>query len=386
MDVDVAEAVRKLRPALSERAAAVDADGSIPEQSMTELIEAGVFRMLRPKWSGGLESDPTQFYDVVRSISASCGSTGWVAAFLGVSNWHVALFDERAQRDVWAERPDTLICSSYAPVGRLVPVEGGYELTGHWRFASGCSHATWALLGGALVAENGQPVDIVTALIPLSDTRAAERWDAVGLRGTGSHGLHADRVFVPDYRALRNYDVVLRHSAGQKINSGPLYRMPYGTMYSTAVSAPILGVAEGCLETFVARMRGDNRLSFGSGNPAAPQRAAVGRASSEIDAAVLQLHRNLRDLYECARRREEIPMELRLRARRDQALGSDRAVRSVDSIFAAAGGMSLHRGNPIERAWRDVHTGSVHAANDVAAALELYGQGAFGLPVDDMLV
>lgn len=386
MNGDVAEAVHSLLDGFAERASKVDVAGELPAQTLHELAEAGVFRMLQPKWCGGLEVDPVRYYEVIRSVAGACGSTGWVASLLGTSAWHLALFDEHAQRDVWAERPGSLVCSSYAPVGRLVPVQGGYELSGHWRFTSGSTHASWALLAGTVVADDGQPVDIVTALVPSADYRVENVWDVVGLRGTGSNDLHVDRVFVPAHRTLRNYDVALRRGPGQKLNPGPLYRMPFGAMFSCAVTAPVIGLAEGCLETFLARMRDRNRLSFGGGGLTTDKQIAVARAGSEIDAAVLQLTHNIGDLYDCARRREDVPIELRLRTRRDQACGTERAVRAIDLVFAAAGGMSLRRGNPIERAWRDAHTSSIHAANDVGPALALYGRGAFGLPVDDTML
>jgi 3-hydroxy-9,10-secoandrosta-1,3,5(10)-triene-9,17-dione monooxygenase len=79
-------------------------------------------------------------------------------------------------------------------------------------------------------------------------------------------------------------------------------------------------------------------------------------------------------------------MELRLRTRRDQVLGTERALRAIDLLFKTAGGNSLHRGNPIERAWRDAHAGSVHVANDVERALAGYGRHRLGLPVQDSLV
>ncbi|MFB7556806.1 hypothetical protein [Streptomyces brevispora] len=55
-------------------------------------------------------------------------------------------------------------------------------------------------------------------------------------------------------------------------------------------------------------------------------------------------------------------------------------------LFKTAGGNALRRGNPVERAWRDAHAGSVHVANDVERALAMYGRGAFGLTVEDNLV
>jgi 3-hydroxy-9,10-secoandrosta-1,3,5(10)-triene-9,17-dione monooxygenase len=79
-------------------------------------------------------------------------------------------------------------------------------------------------------------------------------------------------------------------------------------------------------------------------------------------------------------------MELRLRTRRDQVRATERALTAVDLLFKTAGGNSLRRGNPIERAWRDVHAGSVHVANDAERTLALYGKGAFGLTVEDNLV
>ncbi len=83
---------------------------------------------------------------------------------------------------------------------------------------------------------------------------------------------------------------------------------------------------------------------------------------------------------------QPLPMSMRLRVRRDQVRGTERALEAIDVLFKTAGGNSLTRGNPIERAWRDAHAGSVHVANDAARALAMYGRGAFGLPVEDKLV
>ena len=76
----------------------------------------------------------------------------------------------------------------------------------------------------------------------------------------------------------------------------------------------------------------------------------------------------------------------RLRLRRDQVRGTERAVEAIDLLFKTSGGNSLGRGTPVERAWRDAHAGSVHVANDPERALAMYGRGAFGLPVEDNLI
>lgn len=113
---------------------------------------------------------------------------------------------------------------------------------------------------------------------------------------------------------------------------------------------------------------------------------AVARGASEIDASVLQLERDLREQMEHAVRNEPIPIELRLRARRDQVRSAERAVDAVDLLFKAAGGHGAQAGNPIERAWRDVHTGAAHVVNDAEQGMSLYGRWAYGLGVDDSLI
>jgi 3-hydroxy-9,10-secoandrosta-1,3,5(10)-triene-9,17-dione monooxygenase len=384
----VHDEVRELLPGISAGASVRDAERRLSAATVAELTDAGAFRMLVPGRYGGAEADPTVFYDVVRTLAGACASTGWVVSLLGVNAWQVALFPQRAQEEVWEAGPDRLVCSSYAPAGRLTPVDGGFELSGHWRFSSGSDHAAWALLGAVVVAADGKPVDLVTVLVPRGDCRIDDVWDVVGLRGTGSNDLHVDRVFVPRHRILRTYERAHLNGPGQRANPGPLYRMPFGALFSTAVTAPLVGAAEGCLEDQLAGLRGGSGLTLGGARFGGNQfvQVAIARAASEIDAAALQLDRNIKELYEHACRGAEIPMELRLRARRDQVCGTERAVRAVDLIFNHVGGASLRTGSRIERVWRDVHAGGTHLANDVEHALALYGRGALGLPVEDALV
>ena len=378
--------VRDLLPGIRARAAEAEERRVLPDTTMKELVDAGVLRMLQPARYGGLETNPVRFYEVVRALAGVCGSTGWTASILGVHAWHVALFDEAAQDEVWATDRDAVVSSSYAPMGRLIPEGDGHRLTGRWSFSSGCDHADWALLG-ALAGGPAGP-EFVTVLVPRRDLTVVDVWDPVGLRGTGSNDIVVEDVVVPAHRVLRNAEHARLSGPGQAVNTGPLYRLPFGAIFTTTITAPVVGVVAGCLDTYVDAMRGRNRDSLGGGRFAEDQFAqvAVARAASEIDAAVLQLDRNIGELYRCAVAGAELPMELRLRTRRDQVRGTERALAAIDALFKTAGGNSLRRGNPIERAWRDAHAGSVHVANDVERALAMYGRGRFGFQVDDNLV
>ena len=379
--------VRDLLPRIRDRAAETEERRVVPDATMKELVEAGVFRMLQPRRYGGHEVNPVRFYEVVRALSGACGSTGWVASVVGVHPWQVALFDEAAQDDVWAETPDSLVSSSYAPMGRLSNDGAGYRLSGRWSFSSGCDHAGWALLG-ALVTENDGKPGFVTVLVPRSDFTVVDVWDPVGLRGTGSNDVVVEDVTVPAHRVLNNAEHGKLSGPGQAVNTGPLYKLPFGAVFTTTITTPVVGTVAGCLDTYVDAMRHRNRDSLGGGRFAEDQFAqvALARADSEVDAAILQLDRNINELYAHAEAGRELPMELRLRTRRDQVRATERALDAIDTLFKTAGGNSLRRGNPIELAWRDAHAGSVHVANDVERALAMYGRGRFGFEVEDNLI
>src|SRR5213080_2483098 len=198
----VVAGVTELLPVLRQRAQETEDARVVPAESVKSLAETGFFRLLQPKSAGGLEADPVTFFTAVRLIASACGSTGWVSSVVGVHPWQLALFPQQAQQEVWGEDNDTLVSSSYAPMGKLTPTEGGYELTGRWSFSSGCDHCSWVLLGALVIGPEGKPVDFLTVLIPRSDYAIDDVWNVVGLCGTGSNDIVIEKKFVPAHRTL----------------------------------------------------------------------------------------------------------------------------------------------------------------------------------------
>jgi 3-hydroxy-9,10-secoandrosta-1,3,5(10)-triene-9,17-dione monooxygenase len=361
----------------------------VPAESVKALAETGFFRLLQPARFGGLEADPITFLTAVRLIASACGSTGWVASVVGVHPWQLALFPLQAQEEVWGTDPATRMSSSYAPTGQAGTVAGGHRLAGRWSFSSGCDHATWVLLGAIAKDEEGNPADFGTFLLPASDYEIDDVWDTVGLRGTGSNDIVVSDVFVPEHRSLSFNDVFRCACPGQEDNPAPLYRLPYGSLFSYAITTPIIGMAVGAYEAHVAYQRERVRASY-VGQKAAEDphsQVRVAEAAAELDSAWLALERNMAELMEHARAGAKIPIPLRLRVRRDQVRGTGQAIRAVDRLFENSGGRALKRGTPIQRFWRDAHAGRVHAINDPERALSMFGRGEFGLRIqpDGML-
>ena len=378
------DSVRELLPVFRERAQDTEDARRVSEESIKALRQTGFFKLLQPIRYGGLETHPNRFYRAVRAISSACGSTGWVASVLGCHPWQLGLFDDRAQREVWGDDEDMLVSSSYAPMGRATPVDGGFEFTGRWSFSSGCDHAGWVFLGGLVLGDDGNPVDFRTFLLPRHDYTIDDVWDTIGLRGTGSNDVIVDKVFVPEYRSLSFMETGRCQGPGQAVNTGPLYRLPFASVFSCSISVPVIGMAQGAYDAYVNHTR--ERVRASTGGRAAEDsfnQLRIAEAASKIDAAVLQIERNIDQQMELAAKGEKIPFPLRMQTRRDQVNATSSAIAAVDRLFESAGGRALKVGTPIQRFWRDAHAGRVHAINDPEKALAMYGQAQLGLKVQD---
>ncbi|MDF3340712.1 flavin-dependent monooxygenase [Mycolicibacterium septicum] len=383
----VLSGVDELLPLLRERAQETEDLRKLPDANVKALEDIGFFTLLQPEQWGGLQCDPTVYCEAVRRLASACGSTGWVAGVLAVHNWHLALFDQQAQDDVWGDDPAARVSSSYAPMGAAQAVDGGYLVSGSWQWSSGSAHATWAFVGGPVI-KDGRPVDFGSFLIPISDYTIDDVWNVVGLRGTGSNTVVVKDAFVPKHRFLSYKAMNDGTAGGYQTNTAPVYKMPWGTIHPTTISTPIVGMAYGAYDAHVEHQGKRVRAAF-AGEKAKDDPFAkirIAEAASDIDAAWRQLSGNVAEEYALLVAGEEIPFELRARARRDQVRATGRAIASIDRLFEASGATALSNDAPVQRFWRDAHAGRVHAANDPERAYLIFGNNEFGLPPADTMV
>jgi 3-hydroxy-9,10-secoandrosta-1,3,5(10)-triene-9,17-dione monooxygenase len=380
----VLDGVRDLLPAFRERADETERLRQVPDASVKELEETGFFRMLQPKRFDGLEGDPIDFYTAVSLIGSACGSTGWISSVLGVHPWQVALFHDDAQQAVWGADTSTRLSSSYAPTGKATITDGGFTLEGRWSFSSGSAHATWVLLGGLVFDDEGQVVDFRTFMVPSDKYEVVDVWNVVGLSGTGSNDIVVAETFIPEEFTLSMGDTGRCFGPGQEQNTSDLYKLPFHSLFTTTISTPIIGMARGAYAEHVEMQQKRVRAAYAGEKATSDPFAAVriARASSEIDAAWALTMANIREEQELVAKGEKIPLSLRLKVRRDQVLGTQRAIDAIDDLFEASGGRALANGTYLQRAWRDAHAGRVHAANDPERALQMYGMAEFGHKVD----
>lgn len=385
-EADVLDRIRDLAPLIRERAPEAEKDRRLPDASVKELKETGVVRLLQPKRYGGFEADPRLFYECLLTVAASCGSTGWVTGVVGVHPWQIALFPDKVQSEVWGEDPDTWVSSSYMPGGRMTVTEGGFTLNGRWSFSSGCDHCQWVILGAILDHGDGTPPEMWNVLIPRSDYRIEDVWHTMGLSGTGSNDIVIEDLLVPDHRAINLVKMFSWESPGLEVNTSPLYRLPFATMFSNAITGAIIGMAEGILAESLEYTKVRVSKSWGKATEDPYTVSALGRAASEVDACRTHLLRNIGEMYEAAGRGEPVTVEMRSRARRDQVQGTQRAIAAIDEIFDRSGAGTIMLTNPIQRLWRDAHAGRHHTVNSIDRSLHSYGMTVMGFSPTDVMI
>jgi len=373
---------RALVPFLRERAAEAQAARRLPVETVAAMQEAGLFRVLQPKRWGGYEMHPNVYYDVLMTLGEGDMSAAWCYGVIGCHPWQMALFDDRAQKDVWGEDPSTLVSSTYMIQGDARPVEGGFIFNGRWRFSSGCEHCGWVFLGGEVGLGSGN-MDMRTFLLPRSDYEIVDTWQSFGLRGTGSHDIVVKDAFVPDYRTHSFMDGLMCNSPGNLVNTNPIYRMPFAQLFSRAVSTAAIGALQAMVDEFIRY--GAKRVNV-TGNKTSEDpyaQLALAEAVSAIDEMKLVLHRNIDVMYDQAVRGEFTAIEDRMRYRFQSSSVLERATNIAQRLFKAGGGAAVFDRLPFGRIYADLMTGKAHAANQADSIGRNWGGTMLGLPSTD---
>lgn len=357
--------VEALLPALRKRRSAAAELRRIPEDTIRDFQAAQLFNLLQPGSFGGFEVHPNVFFRAQMRIASVCPSTAWVFGVVGVHSWQLSLFDAQAQNDVWGEDPSTLISSSYAPTGKVEAVPGGYKVSGRWSFSSGCDHCKWVFLGGfAPTVPGAKGPDMRTFLLPRADYRIEDNWHVMGLRGTGSKDIVVDGAFVPEHRTHKMIDGFFRKSPGNQVNAAPLYRIPFGLIFTRSVSTSAIGGAEGALQAFASVAKGRIAASDQSKVSVDP---VVQRICAEADGSIEEIKSTLFHQFDVlmdqAKAAAEMPLKQRVRYRLASSQAAERCVALVNTLFNASGGRAIFEDSPILPYWLDLNAARAHYAN-----------------------
>lgn len=377
---NAAEAVaraRALKPALMSRAPKDERARCISKDTIADMKATGLLKVLQPRRWGGAELDIHTYFDVQMAIAEGDMSVAWVYGVVGAHPWAMGLFDDRAARDVWGDDDNTLICSSLMPVGTATPVDGGYRISGHWKYASGSSHCDWAFLGATV---EGDPGDRRICLVPKRDYQIVDTWHVPGLKATGSNDVIVKDAFVPVHRTLSQSENFRCKGPGQAVNTAALYRLPFGQVFFRGVSTGAIGALQAMLDAFMDFGRGRTyRLTGTKASDDPMMHLLCAETTAAIDEMKTILHRNFSVLEGYAARGEVPPLKLRVEYKFHNGIVAERCSQLAARLFKAAGTAGIAAELPFGRIFNDISVSRQHISNQFEQAGKSFGAMLFGL-------
>jgi acyl-CoA dehydrogenase len=338
-----------LEGTFSERAVAYDNNDEFVAENYAEMRAAKLFSILVPQDLGGGGLPYSETCDLVRSLAHSCGSTALAfsmhqhAVATALWNCRHGKPGEVLLRAV-AEGEKVLVSTGaidwLRSGGVLERCEGGYRFTAKKPFASGC-------MAGDLLVTSGQYDDPVLGLQVLhfsvlmsSDGISIDRvWHTMGMRGTGSHTVVLDNVFVPEKA------ITLRRPCGEY---HPVWNVALTVALPMFCSAYV-GMAEAAAEKAVAAAsaRGDDGV-----NASAIGEMLTHLATAEIALQSMVVNANDLDV--------EPVVEHANRALIRKTIVVNAVRRVVDTALEATGGAGYFRHLGLERILRDAQASQFH--------------------------
>jgi indole-3-acetate monooxygenase len=357
-DPDVIARAASVRPMVAAASDDIERNRRLPAPLLDRLHEAELFRLLLPRSSNGIETDPVTFFHVIETIAQADASTAWCLSQAGGCAMSAAYLDLPIARAIFGDDPRAVLAWGPGPRVKAVECEGGYKVTGVWAFASGGRHATWLGAHCPIVQADGSPrlddngmQQERTMLVRTEDVAWTDIWNTVGLRGTASDQFALDDFFVrADHSITREFDRECRED-------GPLYRMGSGTCYQVGFAGVACGIARGALDCFMDTAR--SKVPRGGKSPLrdnAVVQSGLAQAEVNLRAARGFVLQSMADIWKHLCAGASITVEQRVTVRMAATHAIHKAREAVDFAYNAAGATAIFENHPLERRFRDMHT------------------------------
>ena len=371
---EILKRARAIAPVLREESDKNEANRRLTHRAVEALRSTGVFGMPMPRAWGGPEVDIRTQTQIIEELSAADGAAGWCAMIGSDGGYYTAGLEDAAARKLYPDL-DMITAGWIVPAGKLERAAGGYILTGHWQFGSGCTHAD-IIIGGGIVTDDGSPVrsrdgsvEIRIAMLSAAEFEILDTWQTTGLAGSGSHDYLVRRAFVPADQTFQFADLA------KSSRSGPLYAWP-GMFFANLPGVP-LGIARAALDEAEKLVK--DKILVPEMRPAREDprvRTGIAQAHAMVGAARSYIYDTLDDLWTVLEAGSRPSLQLRAALAGAYMYAIRTSSDAVATLADVVGSASIYRKCPIERYMRDLTTISQHLMGqprimDIAGALWL---------------
>jgi len=355
------EIARALAPRIRERADEIEAGRQLPPDLVMDIAQAKLFKVAISEEEGGLGADILTALQVIEEIARADGSTGWCLA-MGINAFRQsAQFAPEVRRKLFHSDPIGVSAGSANPRGRAVAVPGGYRVTGHWFFASGCMHSS--LLHGACkvfdgdtprLRPNGDQDVRIAYFCPKSDARIIDTWNVSGMRGTGSHDIEVNELFVPEEHTFSAMDRRARVT-------GPMNRMHGFDLAGCGFCCVGLGVARAAIDEFaeLAQVKVPRSSSELLRDRPLVQ-ARIGEAEATLRSGRALLFDTVAEMWRTVLAGDYVTERQRSDLRMAMTHAAQSAAKATHMVCATAGTTSIFTSSPLERYARDAEVVTRH--------------------------
>lgn len=373
-----------LGPRLAELAAPARTARMLGRESIQALFDQRLLRQFQPAPYGGDGTPWGAHFHVGRVLAHACPATAWVSTVVAAQMFHAIRFPRPALDEVFAHGPDVLMGNASAPVGVASrAVDGGFRLSGRWRFLSGADYVDWVLLPVTEALDD--PTRGHMMLVRRSDFTIDDTWHVVGLQATGSKDAVLTDAFVPAYRAMPFPEFW-----------GGRARSPQDTMFiswrdlrgyvGSAVMGPLIGMAEGALRAYIGVTR--KRVSSMSRKTVADSeivQGRVGEAAGEIRAARCLIEQQYAFLRAAGEADAALTNAQLISMNRDRALAARLCLDAVERLTRHMGANGLFESNPVHTFYQDLRAAACQIAVNFDRNMVPHGQSSLGLPAQPAL-
>ncbi len=355
---------RGMRDLVMAEAAESERMRTLTPAIVEQMWATGLMSAFNPAAAGGVEPSFAEMIETWIEMAWQDGSFGWIGIANLPSSFAAAAYlpDEGFAEVFTANHNRVTLGGQFFPNGQGNAVDGGYLLSGSWSFGSGTGHSQY-VAAGFLPIDNGEMrwaaeglPEMQVAVVPRAQISFNDGWHVQGLKGTGSYDYSVQEVFVP---ASRTFELFTRRPYR---GTSPATRMGLMPVTAAGHASWALGVAKSMLDDVqdlaATKFRMSDMASLAS-RPTFQKGLAHHRAAWR--AARLLVLDAFTTAEAAVAAGEELTPALRADMRVAAVYATDTARGCAEWAHLVAGTSAIREGSRLERAFRDVYTGTQHA-------------------------
>ncbi len=323
----------------------IDYSGGIPDTLLQWLYEEKLFKLFIPEELGGRMLDLPAALRVFQKVSETEGNMGWLTAIGSGGGMFIPNIEKSLAEQLFKDEKAVIAGSGY-PNGKARKIDGGYIVSGEWKYCSGSPFASFYTANSQ--TEEGE---IRSFIFMPHQVEIIEDWNALGLRGTGSHTIRVRNALVSDEYTFK-LDVPKNEYAG------PVHRFPFLPFSQASFMSVCLGITmhfyQEARQIVKRRIKNDD-TRFRSVDLLLTEQETI--FQQKVDTFYTEIER-LWNLHVQGNSLSEKEInQFSKMCKEDLQL----VIQGVDTLMRYLGMDAIMETSSLNKIWRDLHTASQHA-------------------------